>query len=365
MFLMKIRTLFLLLISAAPLALAVAGGKSATAAGAPVLPANFSGWQKTAATVKTSSDPAVADPADAEVLKEYGFAGVELASYTRDDRTLQIKAARFHDASGAYGAFTYYGKAQMQTEKIGDEAVSFNTRVLFYRGNLLVDVNLDRVTAMSAADLRSLAGLLPQVSGNLAALPTLPLYLPKQSLMQHTGRYIVGPMALERLGVPLPSSLVDFTKSPELAFANYRTMYGEANLTLVAYPTPQIAVERLKALQAAEQAGALTGAPFKFKRSGPIVALVNGQIPDDQADSLLASVNYDAEITWNQPTKPDRKEDAGGLLIGIALLIGIILLFAVTSGIAFGGIRIIARKLYPGKFLGPAEEAEMIHLDLK
>ncbi|MBZ5523035.1 MAG: hypothetical protein LAP21_12425 [Acidobacteriia bacterium] len=362
---MKIKVLILLLALAAPLALAVAGEKSGKAADAPLLPASFNGWQKNAATVKISADPAVADPADAAVLKEYGFAGVELASYTRDDRTMQVKAARFNDASGAYGAFTYYGKAQMQTEKIGDESVSFNTRVLFYRSNVLVDVTLDRVTAMSAADLRALAELLPRVRGNVAALPSLPLNLPRQSLMQHTGRYIMGPVALERLGVPLPPSLVDFTKSPELAFANYRTTYGEANVTLVAYPTPQIAAERLKAMQAAEQAGALPGSPFKYKRSGPIVALVNGQIPDTEAESLLASVNYDAEVTWNQPTKADRREDAAGLLIGVIVLIGIILVFAVISGLAFGGLRIVAQRLFPGRFIGRPREAEMIRLDLK
>jgi len=362
---MKIRLLILLLVSAAPLALAAGGPKAGNAAGAPVLPASFNGWQKNAATAKISSDPAVADPADAAVLKEYGFAGVELASYTRDDRNMQIKAARFNDASGAYGAFTYYGKAQMQSEKIGDEAVSFNTRVLFYRSNLLVDVTLDRVTAMSAADLRALAELLPRVRGNLAVLPTLPLNLPRQSLMQHTGRYIMGPVTLERLGVPVPPSLVDFTRSPELAFANYRTTYGEANVTLLAYPTPQIAVERLNAIQAAEKAGTLPGTPFKYKRSGPIIAMVNGQIPDHEADSLLASVNYDAEVTWNQPAKPDRKEDAAGLLVGVIILIGIILLFAVISGLAFGGLRIVAQRLFPGRFIGRPREAEMIRLHLK
>jgi hypothetical protein len=361
---MKIRVLILLLVSAAPLVVA-AGPKSGKATVEPVLPASFNGWQKNTATARSSSDAAVADPADAAVLKEYGFAGVELASYTRDDRTLQIKAARFNDASGAYGAFTYYGKAQMRTEKIGDEAVSFNTRVLFYRSNLLVDVTLDRVTAMSAADLRALADLLPMVRGSLAVLPTLPLSLPRQSLMQHTRRYIMGPVTLERLGIPVPPSLVDFTKSPELAFASYETTYGEANVTLVAYPTPQIAAERLKAIQAAEKAGTLPGAPFRYKRSGPIVALVNGQIPDNEADSLLASINYDAEVTWNQPTKPDKKEDAAGLLVGVIVLIGIILLFAVVSGLAFGGLRIVAQRLFPGRFIGRPREAEMIRLDLK
>lgn len=315
--------------------------------------------------MKSSADPAMADPADAAVLKEYGFTGMESAEYTRDDRTMRVKAARFKDASGAYGAFSYYGKAQMQTEKIGDEAVSFNTRVLFYRTNILVDVSLDRVTAMSGADLRALADLLPLARGNLAIPPNLPFQLPKQSLMERTRRYIIGPVALERLGVPVTPALVDFTKSPELAYANYQTTYGEANLTLIAYPTPQIAKERLQAIEAAEKAGALPGGPFHSKRTGPIVALINGQIPDNEADSLLASVNYDAEVSWNQATKPDKKEDAMGLLVGIIVLTGIIFVFAVVAGLAFGGFRLLLRKLYPDRYLARPEEAEMIRLNLK
>jgi hypothetical protein len=48
-------------------------------------------------------------PTNAAVLKEYGFVRLEKAGYTRDDgRNLTIKAAVFEDASGAYGAFTYY-----------------------------------------------------------------------------------------------------------------------------------------------------------------------------------------------------------------------------------------------------------------
>ena len=97
----------------------------------------------------------MADQADAAVLKEYGFSDAELATYARDDRKIQVKAARFGDTSGAYGAFTFYSRPLMQREKIPDQGASNNSRVLFYRSNILVDVSLDRVTAMSAADMRS------------------------------------------------------------------------------------------------------------------------------------------------------------------------------------------------------------------
>src|SRR5256885_3812570 len=114
-----------------------------------VLPASFNGWQKNAGSMKSSTDPAVADQADAAVLKEYGFSSVEIATYVREDRKMQVKAARFNDASGAYGAFSFYLLPEMQAEKIPDQGVSNKSRVFFYRGNILVDVSLDRLTAMS------------------------------------------------------------------------------------------------------------------------------------------------------------------------------------------------------------------------
>jgi len=117
--------------------------------------------------VSRSEDPAAADAANAPVLTEYGFQRLEKAAYTRDDgRNLTIKAAVFADASGAYGAFTYYYSDEMGQETIGGQAAFLNNRVLFYQGNVLVDAVFDRMSVMSASQMRQLAGLLPQAEGN-------------------------------------------------------------------------------------------------------------------------------------------------------------------------------------------------------
>jgi len=127
----------------------VASAQSKAPAGP--LPQTFSGWRIDSKSVKASNDPAAADATDAPVLKEYGFADVESATYSRNGRTMQIKAARFSDATGAFGAFTYYFQPQMQVEKIGDRAASSNTRILFFRGNILVDATIKHLSAMSGA----------------------------------------------------------------------------------------------------------------------------------------------------------------------------------------------------------------------
>ena len=152
---MKLRALIL------PLLLA----GSLLAADSSLLPNQFAGWQ-VSGTIQTSKDPAVADATNADVLKEFGFTDLATATYTREGGKLTLKAARFTDTSGAYGAFTYYKLPPMLNEQIPDQGSSLNQRVLFYRGNILVDAVFDHLTAMSTEQLRELAeALLPRPSG--------------------------------------------------------------------------------------------------------------------------------------------------------------------------------------------------------
>lgn len=249
----------------------------------------------------------------------------------------------------------------MLTETIGDRAASNNSRILFYRGNILVDARVERMTSMTGADLRSLADALPRPHGNVSALPTLPSHLPKAALA-NTERYVLGPVAMERLGIPIPASLVNFQMAPEVEFAKYRNhLGGEAKFTLIAYPTNQIAAERMKAMQAA----GLPGGPFYFKRAGPLLAAVNGGVDESEARDLLAEVVYDAEVTWNQPSKRDARDNIGNLIIGIFMLIGVILIFALVFGFAFGGLRVLAKKFFPDRFFDRPEDVDIIRLDLK
>src|SRR5579863_389793 len=62
---------------------------------APLLPQQFGGWQRQG-SAQISADAVVGDPANADVLKEYGFTDFAACTYVRDDgRTLKIRAARF------------------------------------------------------------------------------------------------------------------------------------------------------------------------------------------------------------------------------------------------------------------------------
>src|SRR5256885_9615808 len=118
----------------------------------PVLPSSFAGWQK-APGAKVTADPAAIDPANPIVLKEYGFNAGEVAQYTRDGRKLTVRGARFNDASGAFGAFTFNRNPEMEVEQVGDGAASAGNRVLLLRGQTLIDANFEEISAMALAEL--------------------------------------------------------------------------------------------------------------------------------------------------------------------------------------------------------------------
>jgi len=123
-------------------------------------------------SAQTSASAAVADPTNAAILSEYRFSDFAAATYTRDDGgTLKVRAARFADASGAFGAYTFYLQPEMAKEQIGDQGASLMSgtgeRVLFYRRHVLVDALFSQQSPMSAAELRELAGDLPRPAETL------------------------------------------------------------------------------------------------------------------------------------------------------------------------------------------------------
>ena len=323
---------------------------------------------------QTSSNAAVADPTNASVLNEYRFSDMESAIYTRDDgRSLKVRAARFADASGAFGAYTFYLQPQMNREQIGDQGASLGDRVLFYRGHVLVDAQFSRETPMSGAELRELAGTLPRPGGSTGNLPSFIQFLPRRDYISNTQKYVMGPVALAALDAPVTTDQVDFGASSELTLAKYQTPSGPATLILISYPTPQLAADHLRRIDAAHQItesgqngiATINGSGTFFdKRTGPIVAIASGGISDNDAKALLGLVNYEASVTWNTPTSNAEIHDLYMLILNIVVLCAILAGLAIVAGVAFGGFRILMKRLYPDKVFDRPEQMEFISLHL-
>lgn len=338
-----------------------------------LLPEQFAGWQMQGSP-QTSSNAAEADPANARVLQEYRFADLASAVYTREDgRTLKIRAARFADASGAFGAYSFYLQPNMNREQIGDQGASLGDRVLFYRGHVLVDAQFSKETPMSGAELRELAGMLPKPTGNTGNLPSFIQFFPTRDYVTNTQKYVMGPIALAGVETPVSADLVDFGASAEASLAKYNTPSGQAILMLISYPTPQLAAEHLRRIDAAHQVSSsqVSGisqiggsGTFFDKRTGPIVAIASGGISDSDAKALLGRVNYEANVTWNTPSDNSEVKQLYSLILNIVVLCAILAGLAIVAGVAFGGVRILVKRFFPDKVFDRPEQMEFISLHL-
>jgi hypothetical protein len=261
----------------------------------------------------------------------------------------------------------------MAREEIGDQAASLNQRVLFYRGHVLVEAVFSQLSPMSPANLRELAGLLPRPGGNAGNLPPILAFMPHHGYAANTEKYAEGPLGLGAIASPLPAELVDFAANPEVVLGQYATPGGEATLMLIQYPTPAVAAEHLRRIDAAHhaaqpQAGVAAienVGPFFDKRTGPIVAIAAGQLSRSDAQTLLGAVNYEASVTWNENTYFDKKNNIANLLVNIILLCIIVGAISLAAGVAFGGARVLLRRYFPGPVFGRADEDEFISLDLR
>jgi hypothetical protein len=178
---------------------------------APLLPDSFAGWVA-AQPAKALTDPAQADPANTEALKEFDFTDGMIANYKRSGETLSLRALRFRDASGAYGAYSFYRQNGWPKEEIGTGATSNHNRVLFWQGNTVVDANFSRIGPMSGSELRDLASQLPVLGGPMAMPPPILGNLPKASMDGQSTHYAVGPVGYAGSGGVLPPGLVGFDR---------------------------------------------------------------------------------------------------------------------------------------------------------
>jgi hypothetical protein len=201
--------------------------------------------------------------------------------------------------------------------------------------------------------------------------------MPHRSSIANTQKYVMGPAALAAQAPPISADLVDFGTSSEVSLGRYDTGSGEATLMLISYPTPQLAADHLRRIDAAlhqpqtppgvSSPGVCTVAAVGqlcYKRTGPLLAIAAGPASASDAKALLGMVNYEASVTWNQATDQHEVRDLYQLVLNVVILCAILGGFAIVAGVAFGGFRILMKRWYPEKVFDRPEHMEFISLHL-
>ena len=302
-----------------------------TLAAAAILPDTLGDYHRTA-----TSQPAIADR---QLWNEYGLKSAESATYENGTDKLNVTAWQLQDSTGAMAAFQWQRPSSATLSNLASMAVETPDSLLAVQGNYLISF---AGTKPEKPQLDALFGALKNVDST--SLPVLPGYLPSDSLVPNSERYITGPTGLARFDGVIPPSAAAFHLGAEGQLGVFRTAKGDMTVAIFNYPTPQIAMQQTAIL------GKIPGAVVK--RSGPFVAVTVNPPDPDAAERILGAVRYQATVTRDEYV-PTRRDNVGELLLNAFILIGILLAFSVVSGLAVGGIRAFRRRGKHGEELEP------------
>ena len=268
--------------------------------------------------------------ADRAVWDEFGLEVAEQAEYISGAQLFTAVAYRLKDSTGALAAFQWQRPVGAAPSSVTPLAVETQNSVLFAFHNYLFRLEGRKP---EAAELIPVYSQLPRLDPS--SLPVLPGYLPAGNLVPNSERYVLGPASLERFEPRISPSVAAFHLGTEAQLARFRTQGGETGLAIFSYPTPNLARER--AVEFSRIPGAMV------KRSGPLLAVVLAPPNPDEAERLLSKVSYQATISWSEYV-PSQRDNIGDLLLNIFTLTGILLLFCLAAGLAFGGLKVFARR---------------------
>jgi hypothetical protein len=329
----------------------------------PLLPKQFGAWQQqTPVDPNTAAAPAI-DPSLQGIFKEDGITRTAAFAYSRGGsaETVLLKAYQFIDATGAFSAFTTLRTPEYRpVAGLGMSAVERGDVVLIWNGPTVVQAEFKG--GHRAAELTDLVSTLPKVGGPKGDPPLLPTFLPAKGLLNETVKYALGPESYSAMGGVLPSAIAGFDKSAEAVTAKYA---GRGTLTLLLYPTPQIAGDHGREIEAEMNREGAAAGTVKLRREGELVLLTTGAWPAAEAQRLVDDIHLRTELTWNKPIPPEfhvEVRKTASLLFSIIGLSIALMAAATVLGLFFGGGRAMVRILQ-GK--PAASEPEFLRIDLR
>ncbi|HEV7512527.1 MAG TPA: DUF6599 family protein [Candidatus Acidoferrum sp.] len=334
-----------------------------------VLPSHFGKWTASNA-VQSAAIPAHAK----DVLAESGLESAETRGYANGSTAITITTYRLHDSSGAYEAYTFFQEPKNDCPQSSAlkpcsapvDASSEKRRVALLENILVI---IDNAGSLSADDQDALSKQI-NAKADKTPPPPIPNYLPTHDVIPGTEKYALGPAAfraalssLNRAEYRALSDAAGFSSGAEAMFAQYQNNRDVAVVLLIDYPTPQLAGLHWKHLEQALPPSAKSDGT-SIERKGTLLAIVLAPSSRGYAARVRDAVNYETQVTWNEPTHTITDPPITTVLAKIIIATGVFMLVAIVFGVAFGGVRVLMKSLFPGKVFDRPEQMDVLQLGL-
>lgn len=341
------------------------------AADASLLPNQFGPWQAAAPAKTLQAQELGAGwakwPNGERVLAEAGLSKIEQRTYKNGPDEITLRAFVLRDPSSAFEVYTFLLAPGMKDSGLGGDSAGGEHDTRFLVGNIVVQAEIP--PKAKAEGLQELL-VAVQAKAEQTPLPPVKNYLPAHGRIFGSEKYALGPegfrAAMSSVGQEASKGLTDavgFQNGAEAILASYRGERGSGVLVLLDYPTPQLAEQHLHHLeQALPEAAKRTGVTVERKAS--LLSVVFAASSAEHARALRDAVNYETQVTWNERGQQATDPPMMLIMYKIFLFTGLFLGVATGVGIAFGGFRVIVKRMFPGKVFDRPEDIEVLQLGL-
>lgn len=266
---------------------------------------------------------------DRALWSEYGLVRSESVPNERQ----KVTSYQMRDLTGALAAWEWLRSPKGRACDLGSFCTADGSRTTISEDNYVWVFEGQRPTKTEIASL-----LKGTPNRQATSLPAIISFLPREGLVADSARYILGPISLAAFAPELSSVNPGFAEGAEAQVADYRVGRDRAtiHLAIFYYATPEQARSHIKDF--ARIAGT------HLKRSNVLVAVVYGGASDEQADTLLTRVQYDAKITWNDVPPPGPIKPLYQMIMSIVYLSVLLCGLCLLAGLMYAGMRLYRRR---------------------
>jgi hypothetical protein len=256
----------------------------------------------------TSSNILFDDPAGLRKLESgrlfetVGFERYAKRTYTMGaSDSLSIEVVSLKDFRAAYSLLTLLRNSNIQAGPPGDAFAMSANSICFAKRREWVRIqasgfqeNLLKRVAISISN---------RLGQGRPGTPSLVAHLPKLGFDSSSLRYFPALQSFEAYSAKEGAAILKLNTDMEIAQARYSLENYAGILSLLSFPTTQVAEECFAELTSSNFLGKNDSARYA-KRVGPLVALIEGTFDAKAADRILSSIKHSYSISWTMSNKP-------------------------------------------------------------
>jgi hypothetical protein len=327
----------------------------------------FEELQKVTAQNNFSDPHKIPDIANTHLIADVGFDHYAQRKYkVGDSGFLSIEVITLMDYRAAYSLLTLFRSSTMQSGPPGDVFTSNYDDLFFCHGRRWVRI---RGRGISDTLIRRVATSVSNRMGKLQKkTPSLVSHFLETGIDPLSLKYFPGSKSFETYSNQTPGSIIPTRLDMEVAQARYSINNRTGILSLLKFPTPELAEEYFSEFSNIQNKKKQKS--VYIRRIGPLLCILEGSFNSAQANDILEPIQYSYSVQWIYDKNAQSTTTWGipvSILGSVVWSFFFVILLCVSSilvGIGLASFRLILRRYFPKNPLDDPERTDITQLRL-